>query len=116
MNKPKSTRAYCLYWKPGSNFLLSGFYCTKQEAEFQKSSYKDCLGISEVEILPVEEAEAMRKVVEAAKTLVKQIEVIHSDLIYQGVWVLSQMHVGPYKGPQYTEQLNTLKTQIEDLK
>lgn len=63
-----------------------------------------------------ETAERMLKEAEtaliAAEALVARLEYIHNDLAYQAVWILFQNHVGPYRGPKYSEEFAVAKAAI----
>jgi hypothetical protein len=45
----------------------------------------------------------------AAISLVAQMDLIHSDPAYLGVWTLAQIHNGQYTGPTYKEELAALR-------
>lgn len=47
--------------------------------------------------------------VEAARKLVEKLELIHKDSKFQSVWIINQMHAGPYTGPTYENELAELK-------
>jgi hypothetical protein len=42
----------------------------------------------------------------ALASLVDRLHLIHDDERYLSVWQVSQAHLGPYNGPQYTEELS----------
>ena len=42
---------------------------------------------------------------EALEKLVEKLVKIHTDSSYQAVWTLFAMHLGPYAGPTYKEEL-----------
>lgn len=42
---------------------------------------------------------------EALKTLVDKLDAVHADERFRGVWTVSQMHIGAYAGPTYTDEL-----------
>lgn len=43
---------------------------------------------------------------ESLSNLVSRLQYVHNDGIYQSVWLFSQLHHGPYKGPTYTKELD----------
>lgn len=47
--------------------------------------------------------------IEAARALDAKLCAIHVDPLYQSVWQLNQVHQGPYKGPQYVEELSAMR-------
>lgn len=49
---------------------------------------------------------------DAARALVDKLEAIHANPEYQSVWVMSANRGVPYTGPQYTEELKSLKAAI----
>ena len=56
-----------------------------------------------------DEAEARVAELERAATgLVNKLRQVHDSATYQGVWTLAQLHNGPYRGPQYDEELAAL--------
>jgi hypothetical protein len=46
---------------------------------------------------------------EAATALVRKIDRVHRDPRYEAVWCISQLHVGPYEGPQFKDELDALR-------
>lgn len=57
----------------------------------------------------LDELDALRAKVksqtEALNGLVRRLDEIHADPTYQSVWTLNHLHNGPYKGPQYADEL-----------
>src|SRR5215469_10481376 len=37
--------------------------------------------------------------------LVERLDLVHNDPAYKSVWMINQLHVGPYTGPNYVEKL-----------
>jgi hypothetical protein len=52
---------------------------------------------------------AQARVVHALEKLVSQLDAVHADPTYQGVWTVAQLHIGPYTGPQYSTALSYAK-------
>jgi len=50
----------------------------------------------------------------AAQALLDRLTAVHADPAYESVWVVSQMHVGPYAGPTYTEELDALRRALAE--
>jgi hypothetical protein len=50
----------------------------------------------------------------AAQALVDRLTAVHADPAYESVWVVSQMHVGPYAGPTYTEEMLALRRALAE--
>lgn len=48
----------------------------------------------------------------AALALVEKMDEVGNDPAYLGVWTLAQLHLGPYKGPQYVKELEALKAAL----
>lgn len=46
---------------------------------------------------------------EALQKLVTRLEFVHSSSAYKSVWTISQIHVGPYQGPSYADELKAAK-------
>lgn len=42
---------------------------------------------------------------EALATLVDKLDAVHADERLRAVWTVSQMHIGAYAGPTYTDEL-----------
>ena len=51
---------------------------------------------------------------EALNGLVHRLDEVHADPAYQSVWTLSQLHNGPYKGPQYVEELEAARRAAQE--
>jgi hypothetical protein len=49
---------------------------------------------------------------EAAKAFVAKLDAVMADATYQSVWVVNQMHAGPYQGPNYTAELAALRAAL----
>lgn len=59
--------------------------------------------------------ERLRKaeaVAEALDVLVSRLLVIHDDPTYTTVWMLYDMHMGPYRGPTYTQELDAARAAL----
>ena len=54
------------------------------------------------------------KVEKAARELVEKLDKVHKNPAYVGVWTVSQIHQGPYQGPNYTEELKKLKDALKE--
>jgi len=52
-------------------------------------------------------------IVRASRALVDKLEEINDDPKFQSVWTINQIHNGPYTGPNYVEELSTLKTVLD---
>ena len=53
-------------------------------------------------------------VLEAAlRALVSRLDAVHAHPAYMSVWQISQIHVGPYRGPTYTEALAQAREALE---
>lgn len=57
----------------------------------------------------------MEAVLEAATSLVSKLRDIHKLPEYRAVWESAQAHRGPYTGPKYDKELETLETAITPL-
>ena len=55
---------------------------------------------------------ALRTQVELAAALVKQLDLVHAHPNYHSVWSVSQLHIGPYVGPKYEDELKALKDSL----
>ena len=53
--------------------------------------------------------------VDAARNLVERLEFIHEHPAFKSVWVINQIHTGPYDGPQYETELNAVKAALASL-
>lgn len=51
-------------------------------------------------------------VTEALRNLVARLDEVHADKRYESVWAVSQLHVGPYSGPTYTDALNAARAAL----
>jgi hypothetical protein len=45
----------------------------------------------------------------AARSLVERLDLVHDDPKYQGVWQMAQSRNGQYTGPQYKKELDALR-------
>lgn len=52
------------------------------------------------------------KLHEAAKKLCERLREIHDHPEYLAVWTCSQIHRGPYTGPNYAEELMALEKAV----
>jgi len=52
--------------------------------------------------------EQLREIERAARALRDKLKAIHDDPVFMSVWVINQLHAGPYKGPTYTAELVAL--------
>ena len=62
------------------------------------------------------ELEIAIRALEAADAFVTQLEAVHNDKRYEGVWISYQVHHGQYKGPFYTDELARLKEALSEIK
>jgi hypothetical protein len=46
--------------------------------------------------------------------LVNRLDVVHKNPAYESVWIVSHLHVGPYAGPAYTEELERARQALAD--
>lgn len=53
--------------------------------------------------------ERERELEEILHDLVSKLDIVHNAPEYQAVWQISQMHIGPYTGPAYTDELIAAK-------
>ena len=56
--------------------------------------------------------EEIRELERAARALVDRLDFVHKHPAYMSVWQISQMHVGPYMGPQYKREFDRLKAAL----
>lgn len=54
------------------------------------------------------------RITTAAKAFVEKLHAIHADEKYQSVWTISQIHVGPYQGPNYIKELEELEKALRE--
>ena len=52
---------------------------------------------------------------EAVHALVHKMEACHDDPAYKRVWVINQIHAGPYSGPNYATELAAVKSRMVKL-
>ena len=50
----------------------------------------------------------------AASHLLSQIERVNDSPEYQAVWTIAQMHVGPYTGPTYINEMAALQKVLKE--
>jgi hypothetical protein len=50
----------------------------------------------------------------ALKDLIDRLDEIHADPVYKSVWTIHQLHVGPYRGPTYIEELARARAALEE--
>jgi hypothetical protein len=50
----------------------------------------------------------------AARALRDKLKAIHDDPAFKSVWVVNQLHTGPYNGPTYTAELAELDKALDD--
>ena len=55
--------------------------------------------------------ERLRKALEG---LISKLDEIHGNSAYKGVWEISQIHCGPYRGPTYTEELQRARAALKE--
>ena len=52
----------------------------------------------------------------ALDTLITKMDSVHADPRYVSVWGISQMHIGPYDGPEYDAELNAAREALVRVK
>lgn len=58
-------------------------------------------------------AESERDALRAAlEKLIKRLDFVHADGMYQSVWTLHQIHMGPYHGPRYVNELDAARAAL----
>ena len=55
----------------------------------------------------------LRHIEAAARALRDKLKAIHDDPAFKSVWVVNQLHTGPYQGPTYTAELAELDRALE---
>jgi hypothetical protein len=55
------------------------------------------------------------RLTEALRALVDRLDEINADPVYQSVWVVNQIHAGPYCGPTYVEALDRARAALRTL-
>jgi hypothetical protein len=64
----------------------------------------------------LDECEGLRaqnaELVAALEGLVNRLDEIHDDPAYRSVWTISQMHIGPYRGPTYVDALDNARAAL----
>jgi len=61
------------------------------------------------------EAMALRAVREAATALLAKMDAVHADPRYVSVWTVNQIHMGPYTGPKYDDEMTDLRAALSPL-
>lgn len=61
---------------------------------------------------PVEQGRGEGRLSKAATALAATLRAIHEDDLYKGVWLMAQLHQGPYAGPTYTAELEALEAAL----
>lgn len=89
--------------QPGEGRELIADFYNEPDREFLYHAHDD------VESL-IASLRAARK---ALKDLVDQLDVVHNSPEYIGVWTLSQLHDGYYKGPTYTDALAAARAALK---
>ena len=54
------------------------------------------------------EVERLKDVEDAARRLSVRLGVVHNHPAYVSVWTIADFHSGPYRGPQYVNELAAL--------
>lgn len=55
------------------------------------------------------EADPPALIRDAAQALLDRLDWVHADPAYASVWMISQIHVGPYAGPTYSLEMDALR-------
>lgn len=55
----------------------------------------------------------MTRIETAALALRDKLKAIHDDPAFKSVWVVNQLHTGPYRGPTYTAELAELDAALD---
>lgn len=50
----------------------------------------------------------------ALNALVSRLDAVHANEDYKSVWVVNQIHAGPYQGPNYTNELEHARAAIAE--
>mgnify|MGYP003577201455 CR=1 FL=1 len=50
---------------------------------------------------------------EAAQKFVAQLDLVHNDETYKGVWMIAHLHLGQYSGPKYADELEALRNALK---
>jgi hypothetical protein len=80
------------------------------ERDAYGQSTKDMAAILNHNIIRAEAAEATIAELRAALArLVDRLDFIHDDDKFKSVWIVNQLHVGPYTGPTYEAELNAAR-------
>jgi len=82
-------------------------------AEARNTGMNELLARAEAaEAALVAERGARERIEGALRGLVSRLDAIHDDPAYQSVWTVSQLHVGPYRGPTYVAELATARAAL----
>lgn len=84
-------------------------------ADPQLAKVRRKLSIHEIRMIILHAKKDLAPVRAAAKALVEKIDVIHADRAYESVFTVAQLHVGPYAGPTYVEELAALRAALGDV-
>lgn len=49
----------------------------------------------------------------ALGNLIKQLDFVHGSPEFRSVWTVSHIHVGPYDGPKYEDELNAARVALK---
>jgi hypothetical protein len=61
----------------------------------------------------VETPSAVSEIERAARALRDKLKAIHDDPAFASVWIINQLHAGPYNGPTYTTELAALDRALD---
>lgn len=93
--------------------VYNEFRALEAENEQLKTLLKDAVhAVAEDDDEVVALEAKLAALVEAGEVLLKKLKLVHDSAEYEAVWHISQSHVGPYKGPTYNEEMDTLKAAI----
>lgn len=54
----------------------------------------------------------MSEVEAALRALVSRLDEIHADPAFKSVWLINQLHAGPYRGPTYVAELERARAAL----
>lgn len=60
-----------------------------------------------------DEHEALRGTLATCRALVERLEYVHDHHAFMSVWALHQLHIGPYRGPTYTEEFEAARHALD---
>ena len=63
----------------------------------------------------LDELTARDAALESAHKMLAKIDAVHADDRYLTVWLISQLHAGPYTGPKYELEMQVLRAALAAL-